>query len=869
MKRYSSKDDLFTRPTINFSPAEQSGQDQMSTPSSRHRLAKYDAVAYLKQVKDTFQDSKEKYSHLLEILKDFQAQRVDTAGVVLRVKDLFDGHRHLILGFSTFLPEGYEITLPVEDEPLQIKKEVEVFSVEDEPLQRKTEVEFFSAINFLRKIKTRFEDNENVCSDFQDIMQFFRKGDMSVAEAMQEVSVLLHGHTDLLENFMHFLPDTMVAEYVRYNQLGRGYRLRHDSGVSPTINARSMSAARNIHHLDSDQWDCIEKENEKREDCDRNDWERDGMQDLVSSFYEKVKEKLQDPQTSEKISDCLRSYIGKIFTLSEFQMLVATLLGNHADLMKECKNFLYYVEKTALLAEIKEMNKKNQNEDDMVLSIGAGYRQPIRSLMVFEYSDPEIHGDLYQVMKHSRGEICTPEHHDKIMTIWTTFFEAFLGVPSLPRSALDTDYVKDNDHVTKRDSSLGEGSGCPADESSSGNCESLDVLEHEDRSIPTEISLSQMVNDNNGIRSDGSPYADQVAYESDVKTQVHIGVLDQDLQPNIEVGLFVEPFPTASGPYVANADCGIETMPIIESQTAKPFMVKIPMTCEGEDKNSQIFYGNDSFYLLFRFHQILYERMCLAKMLSSSSEEKDRILNDSIPTDPYARFKDALCSLLNGSSDNSKFEDECRAIFGAEMYVLFTLDKLIHKLIKQTIVTEEMDNKLLQLCAYERLRNPDKFSDVVYHWNARVLLPYDNLYRIECFPSTTLLTIQLMRNDHGNVEVSAASINPDFVPNLNDVFLSVPPERRKKPGVFLQRNKTKCTLGDEINDIHRSMEGLIVYNGLIINVNCDMKLSYIRCSEDFMFRTRGRRKALYQKSLCNGASNGNCHKRERKLRFSR
>ena len=31
--------------------------------------------------------------------------RVDTAGVIVRVKELFAGHRELILGFNTFLPK--------------------------------------------------------------------------------------------------------------------------------------------------------------------------------------------------------------------------------------------------------------------------------------------------------------------------------------------------------------------------------------------------------------------------------------------------------------------------------------------------------------------------------------------------------------------------------------------------------------------------------------------------------------------------------------------------------------------------------------------------------------------------------------------
>lgn len=46
----------------------------------------------------------------------------------------------------------------------------------------------------------------------------------------------------------------------------------------------------------------------------------------------------------------------------------------------------------------------------------------------------------------------------------------------------------------------------------------------------------------------------------------------------------------------------------------------------------------------------------------------------------------ALYSLLDGSADNSKFEDDCREILGNQSYVLFTLDKLIYKLVKQVCI---------------------------------------------------------------------------------------------------------------------------------------------------------------------------------------
>jgi histone deacetylase complex regulatory component SIN3 len=57
--------------------------------------------------------------------------RIDTNGVIVRVKTLFNGYPELILGFNAFLPKGYAIKLQEEKKP----------------------VDFVEAINFVNKIK--------------------------------------------------------------------------------------------------------------------------------------------------------------------------------------------------------------------------------------------------------------------------------------------------------------------------------------------------------------------------------------------------------------------------------------------------------------------------------------------------------------------------------------------------------------------------------------------------------------------------------------------------------------------------------------------------------------------------------------------
>lgn len=75
-----------------------------------------DALMYLDQVKMEFGDRPHIYNQFLEIMKTFKSQQIDTPGVIQRVSSLFHGNKRLVLGFNTFLPEGYKIEIPHEDQ---------------------------------------------------------------------------------------------------------------------------------------------------------------------------------------------------------------------------------------------------------------------------------------------------------------------------------------------------------------------------------------------------------------------------------------------------------------------------------------------------------------------------------------------------------------------------------------------------------------------------------------------------------------------------------------------------------------------------------------------------------------------------------
>uniref|UniRef100_A0A0D9WBP3 Histone deacetylase interacting domain-containing protein n=1 Tax=Leersia perrieri TaxID=77586 RepID=A0A0D9WBP3_9ORYZ len=260
---------------------------------------------------------------------------------------------------------------------------------------------------------------------------------------------------------------------------------------------------------------------------------------------------------------------------------------------------------------------------------------------------------------------------------------------------------------------------------------------------------------------------------------------------------------------------------------------------DNEEKFSCIFYGNDSFYVLFRLHQILYERILSAKTNSSSAEKKWKASKDTSSPDQYSKFMSVLYNLLDGSSDNTKFEDDCRSIIGTQSYVLFTLDKLIYKL--QAIASDEMDNKLLQLYIYEKSRSPGRFFDIVYHENARVLHE-ESIYRFERRSNPTRLSIQLMEYGHEKPEVTAVSIDPNFSSYLYNEYLSSISNNKLYDDIFLGRNKRKRGGNNDSQASLEAFDAFMVTNGLECKISCkSSKVSYVLDTEDFLFHIKKRR----------------------------
>jgi len=301
---------------------------------------------------------------------------------------------------------------------------------------------------------------------------------------------------------------------------------------------------------------------------------------------------------------------------------------------------------------------------------------------------------------------------------------------------------------------------------------------------------------------------------------------------------------------------------------AKPLSEHVYSLTTNILEKGSVFYGNDTFYVLFRLHQTLYERILSAKKNALTAEMNWKNVKDTEPPNLYAKFMSALYSLLDGSADNAKFEDECRAIIGTQSYMLFTLDKLIFKLVKQLqiITSDDMANKLFQLELYERSRSPSRFIDSIYHANACTLLHGENIYRFEFSSNPYRLTIQLMEGLE-KLEVIPNALEPTFSSYLYNEFLATDNYTKERHQFFLSRNIHKYASGKEVVMMSKVMKGVDIVNGLEHKISCDTsKASYVLDTEDFLFRKKQRVFTEPSRS-CNMLSS--CYPDKRSLRFHR
>jgi paired amphipathic helix protein Sin3a len=135
----------------------------------------------------------------------------------------------------------------------------------------------------------------------------------------------------------------------------------------------------------------------------------------------------------------------------------------------------------------------------------------------------------------------------------------------------------------------------------------------------------------------------------------------------------------------------------------------------------QTFYGNKRFYVFMRVFALLCERLRRAKELELDKGQtvwKPAFIIEEPSTSSatatsaggeasrYSTLLGLVRKQLGGGLDNSRFEDDVRALFGINAYLLFTIDRLLDFLCHRltAILTGDESVKLLGLWEYEQKR---------------------------------------------------------------------------------------------------------------------------------------------------------------------
>ncbi|XP_011295648.1 uncharacterized protein LOC101889781 isoform X2 [Musca domestica] len=206
------------------------------------------------------------------------------------------------------------------------------------------------------------------------------------------------------------------------------------------------------------------------------------------------------------------------------------------------------------------------------------------------------------------------------------------------------------------------------------------------------------------------------------------------------------------------------------------------------DEAYTLFYANNNWYLFFRLHAILCERLRTmyerAQIIAAEEEKYKQNRRENIAQalrlkpksevaveDYYPTFLDMLKNVLDGNMDSNTFEDQMREMFGIHAYISFTLDKVVSNAVRQlqNCVTERIALDCVELFHHEQkkgaagglCRNANKSFNAEMHYQrkAEEILHEENCFKIYIYKIDCRVTIELLDTDSDDVAEREKPVN--------------------------------------------------------------------------------------------------------------
>jgi paired amphipathic helix protein Sin3a len=359
------------------------------------RLKVEDALSYLDKVKMQFGNQPQVYNDFLDIMKEFKSQSIDTPGVIGRVSNLFKGHPDLIVGFNTFLPPGFKIEVTKNESGATIVHTVSQFTTQSHQTPSSTSedqtssrvignhpssvvaaaaaavsigpqpVEFNQAVNYVNKIRSRFQNQPDIYKAFLEILHTYQKEQRIIKEGgtpasnfltenevYARVSDLFKDEDDLLAEFGQFLPDCTAHFSGIPSQHKSGYssggQSRRQSGFGSS-NGKTVKAGqvRKPSHSSSASTP-LQPPSKKPKSSTKDILAEAGKHSYADQvMFDKIRKTLKSPDAYDNFLRCLLLFNEEIVTRNELIGLANGYLGRYPELFHQFKSFLGYKDSTS------------------------------------------------------------------------------------------------------------------------------------------------------------------------------------------------------------------------------------------------------------------------------------------------------------------------------------------------------------------------------------------------------------------------------------------------------------------------------------------------------------------------------------------
>lgn len=188
----------------------------------------------------------------------------------------------------------------------------------------KTPMEFDHAINYVNKIKKRFQNDTVVYKEFLDILHAYQEKKLDIEVVYKQVALLFRDHQDLLEEFSQFLPDA-THHHMAAKQTQQDAQRQFES----TKKQRAGGKQKQQHDMKI----ATQKKTPKEKDLTQGQLEE-------LAYFDKVKKALKNPKVYEQFLRCLNLYSHEIINRTELVELVSNFLVNHKNLFDWFKRFV-------------------------------------------------------------------------------------------------------------------------------------------------------------------------------------------------------------------------------------------------------------------------------------------------------------------------------------------------------------------------------------------------------------------------------------------------------------------------------------------------------------------------------------------------